>query len=874
MSLSRSTPSKARKVATFNVFAGSPADRSERGSAASLIESSTRPVLEQLEGRQMFSVPNAPFSASAAAASANTVNVAWHDNSWDETGFAVERRTTSGSYQTIGTVGTNVVNYTDYSAQGGTQYVYRISAFSAGGSSNTIETNVVATPGSAPSIPPSSGTASGNLYSLPNGPFSLTVATSGNTATLKWYANSTNELGFKIERSTDGYNFTSAGTTGNGVTSFVDSGLAAWTTYTYRVSAYNYGGTSSTAGPISASTGASTTTPTATPTPTPTPTSTSTGAMVSRGAYWVVPNAPYVLTASASGNSVNLSWSSNSTNDSGFTVQRSTDGYNFTGVGTSGPGVTSYSDYNLASGTTYTYRVYAFNPTGNSNFCLPTSVTTGGAASTPTPTPSPTPTSTGTIVSRGAYWIVPNAPFGISAVSAGSYVSLTWHSNSDNDSGFYVERSTDGYNFSRIGSTGAGVVAYSDSSVSNGTTYIYRVEAFNPTGVSSYAGPISLTFGAGSAATPTPTPTPTPSPSVPSSTPTNAAGFFPIAVYRQPVLTFPTWKARGVNTVIDFYSRDDWMQAWIKSAQANGLYEVRNPQSNISADLSDPNLLAYEHDDEPDIQGEPTSQLAAEYASWKAANPKLPIIVNVSAANAQYSNIPGVALTSSYYQGVFQTADTISSDVYPVSAWNHPQWIDKAIAPQPDNWDLTNLGFTPGNGVDAIRGLSGGKNQWAYIETAFLNNQEANAVGARGATVDEVRGETWDAIIHGAKGIVYFPFTFPGTPDGTPADVAAGMTVTDAKIASLGAVITSASSATNNYINLPGGMEATERTYGGHNYYIVLNYSHTAAGNVTINLPGLGTGTAQVVGENRTVYSSGGSITDNFSTYGVHVYMA
>ena len=73
--------------------------------------------------------------------------------------------------------------------------------------------------------------------------------------------------------------------------------------------------------------------------------------------------------------------------------------------------------------------------------------------------------------------------------------------------------------------------------------------------------------------------------------------------------------------------------------------------------------------------------------------------------------------------------------------------------------------------------------------------------------------------------------------------------------------------------NLPGeigsGLEATVRYYQGHAYYIVLNFSHTAPGNVSFTIPSGGTGTATVVGENRSVYSSGGTITDNFGSYGI-----
>ena len=62
---------------------------------------------------------------------------------------------------------------------------------------------------------------------------------------LTWTNNSTNEDGFKIERSTGTTGtFVQIGVTGPGVTSYTDSGLADATTYCYRVRAYNAAGDS------------------------------------------------------------------------------------------------------------------------------------------------------------------------------------------------------------------------------------------------------------------------------------------------------------------------------------------------------------------------------------------------------------------------------------------------------------------------------------------------------------------------------------------------------------------------------------------------------------------------------------------------------
>jgi hypothetical protein len=73
--------------------------------------------------------------------------------------------------------------------------------------------------------------------------------------TLAWQDNSSNEAGFKIERSLNGStNWKEIGTTSANVTTYADTGLAPSTTYYYRVRAYNAAGTSAYSNTISGTT--------------------------------------------------------------------------------------------------------------------------------------------------------------------------------------------------------------------------------------------------------------------------------------------------------------------------------------------------------------------------------------------------------------------------------------------------------------------------------------------------------------------------------------------------------------------------------------------------------------------------------------------
>jgi hypothetical protein len=175
-----------------------------------------------------------------------------------------------------------------------------------------------------------------------------------------------------------------------------------------------------------------------------------------------------------------------------------------------------------------------------------------------------------------------------------------------------------------------------------------------------------------------------------------------------------------------------------------------------------------------------------------------------------------------------------------------------------------------------LANYTNGKPQYVYIETS---NQGLYGVpNERGPTADEVRGEVWDAIIHNARGIVYFPFTFSPTysQNGTPASVLTEMTTQDALIASLASVINSGSLTDAQRLTLSGDptLEGCWREYNGTEYYFVLNLSHTPVSDLTISLPDVsGLQDLGVYNEDRSVtLDSNGLFTDSFGAYQLHVY--
>jgi hypothetical protein len=89
---------------------------------------------------------------------------------------------------------------------------------------------------------------------------------------------------------------------------------------------------------------------------------------------------------------------------------------------------------------------------------------------------------------------VPTSPSGLTLnEDSETQVSLNWIDNSNNETGFEIERSLNGATFSQLSTVGAGVTIYADATISVGNQYSYRVYAFNASGISTASTTASIT---------------------------------------------------------------------------------------------------------------------------------------------------------------------------------------------------------------------------------------------------------------------------------------------------------------------------------------------------------------------------------------------
>ena len=284
-----------------------------------------------------------------------------------------------------------------------------------------------------------------------NAPNNLTAtAVSSSQINLSWQDNSKNEKGFKVERATSSSGpWTQIATVGANITTYSNTGLTPSTTYYYRVCAYNSPGNSGYSNTASATTQSGGT----------------------------VPTTPSNLTATAvSPSQINLTWQDNSTNETGFKIERAASSSGpWTQIATVGTGVTSYSNTGLTTSTTYYYRVCAYNSAGNSGYSNTASATTQSGVT------------------------VPTAPSNLTATAvSSSQINLTWQDNSNNETGFKVERAASSTGpWTQIATAGANVTSYSNTSLNPSTTYYYRVCAYNSGGNSSYSNTASATTQSG-----------------------------------------------------------------------------------------------------------------------------------------------------------------------------------------------------------------------------------------------------------------------------------------------------------------------------------------------------------------------------------------
>lgn len=460
----------------------------------------------------IFTGPPKPAdSLSADMVSSTRITLYWEDESDNELGFIIERKTGSGNYSAIAEVPANVTTYTDGSLSIANNYTYRVIPYNPYGNAKSYTNEL---------------TLSTSL--LKDSPASLTTsAVSTDEINLTWTYEDSTGYSTAIERKT--------GSSGSwklidilpaGFTSYNDTSVTDNKQYYYRVKTVIKENVYSKPFPNN-----------------------DTGVL-----GYTKLKAPQSLKASwSSGNTVKLTWTDKSSGAEYYVIERKTEDSSFVVVDTisADEGNTWYNQ-SLTLGTSYTYRLKSVKGTNSSEYTDEVTVE-GTAISAPSnlkatiisdakinltwkdnsnnETKFIIEQKTGTdkkwkeigsvksnvtsytvdklktdvlytfrvIAYNSSYYLSSEseecevlikslaAPSKLTAKAISSTtIVLEWEDNSSDEQGFIIERRSSGGEFEAIAKTDPNTVKYTDNSLEAVKDYYYRVRAFNGLSYTNY----------------------------------------------------------------------------------------------------------------------------------------------------------------------------------------------------------------------------------------------------------------------------------------------------------------------------------------------------------------------------------------------------
>jgi titin len=275
------------------------------------------------------------------------------------------------------------------------------------------------------------------LVSALVGPTNLTQTVLGPTSIrLDWTNNDATAAGFWLFRSNDNITFTQVAKVASPTTStYTDNSALPFHTYYYKVHVYTSAATSSPSNVVSA------TTPLGIPTG--------------------------ITAVAKSPTSLQVTWANSDASAAGYRVFRSTDGVNFSQVGTITSGATkTYLDTTNASSTAYTYKVQSYNGASSSGF--------SGTASATTPLITPTPFT--------------------AIAQSGSTIALSWTNLDPATTGYILQRSLNGTTFTPLATiTDPTATTYTDSNLTSGRVYTYQLQATGALTPSAFTAKVAAT---------------------------------------------------------------------------------------------------------------------------------------------------------------------------------------------------------------------------------------------------------------------------------------------------------------------------------------------------------------------------------------------
>ena len=254
------------------------------------------------------------------------------------------------------------------------------------------------------------------------------------------------------------------------------------------------------------------------------------------------------------------------------------------------------------------------------------------------------------------------------------------------------------------------------------------------------------------------------------------------------------------------------------------------------AGIGGPGVIGWYYPDEADLRGL-TGATLPQFPTL-AATGRLRVL---TLTNHFYSRSALLPAGRGVYPGLIAKSDVVGFDLYPLQEFCDIAWLPDVAASQ----------------RELVR-LARGRPTFQWIE---MSTWKCHAPALR-VTAATVRAESWLSVAGGARGIGFFPA-------GWPAETIPGVAGVAKEVTALGAALT----APDAPASATGPVIAAARILNGALYVIAVNPTRKAV-RATITAPGLAGRRPVVLGEDRTVASTGDSIVDAFAPLAVHLYVA
>lgn len=356
----------------------------------------------------------------------------------------------------------------------------------------------------------------------------------------------------------------------------------------------------------------------------------------------------------------------------------------------------------------------------------------------------------------------------------------------------------------------------------------------------------------------------------------NNKPFFPIMQWLQNSTRISEQAGYGINL---FCVPGNKMsaKAWCDVAAANKVYACNYfNKEDVPIVKDHPAFFGWFFGDEPDLNGKQIKpdSISKLYSAVKAADQSHPTFLTITSRFFADQKVPAwMNGSKSLYYEYPKFTDVIGFDFYPVYGWCKPDWVSQV-----------------GEAVQELsdKYVKAKKPVYAWIECMKTSSQWCDNTSRDsndGPYPYETEAQIWLSIIHGAKGIGYFSYSWecPGFSQWCVSEEMKQMIIkTNSTITALTDVICSPDRAglTVSVTGIGGNngrIDACLKTHNDSIFIIAthaINIPNTSPNQrVTFKVPE-GTGPVKVYGENRIISDvNNGTFSDTFTTrQPVHIY--